>query len=118
MLRTDSKSQLVENQQLLIHFEPVTHHPTLSIPEIFDTVDQHLLNALFEDRRLEHKPPSIHCKELGEYISMWANSGPDGGLIVIGIEDGGVMKGLTQQGPKRWNELQVVSKVAEVKERN
>ena len=105
-LRSTSKSQVVYRQALLIDFKASRHQPTLSVDEIFDTADEKLLRELGEDRRIERKPPSIHCKELGEYISMWANTSPDGGLIVIGMDDGGTPSGLTQQGAKRWNDLE------------
>jgi ATP-dependent DNA helicase RecG len=105
-LPSTSKSQAVYRQALLIDFKASRHHPTLSVDEIFDTADEKLLHDLGEDRRIERKPASIHCKELGEYISMWANTSPDGGLIVIGMGDGGTPSGLTQQGAKRWNDLE------------
>jgi ATP-dependent DNA helicase RecG len=101
-----SKSQVADRQTFLFDFDKLSHHPTLTVQEIFDSADSTLLVRLAEDRRLERKPTNVHCKELGEYISMWANTGPDGGLIVIGCEDGGIFTGLDSQGPKRWNDLE------------
>jgi ATP-dependent DNA helicase RecG len=106
ILPSTSKSQGVYKQTLLIDFASDRHHPTLTADEIFDTADEKLLRELGEDRRIERKPASIHCKELGEYISMWANTSPEGGLIVIGMADAGTPSGLSQQGAKRWNDLE------------
>ena len=69
--------------QLTISFPK--HSALLSPDEIYELVDQDLLGRLKEDRRLERKPAGIHGKELGDYFSMWANTVPDGGLLVVGM---------------------------------
>jgi len=66
--------------QLEFDWEPL---PTkrlelLTAEEIFDQADQSLLEALSEDRRIERKPPTFSGEPLGEYLSMWANTAPDG----------------------------------------
>jgi ATP-dependent DNA helicase RecG len=45
--------------------------------------------AVAEDRRIERKPPRFDAKSMGEYFSMWANTPPDGGLLVVGVGDRG-----------------------------
>jgi hypothetical protein len=35
----------------------------------------------------------VPVDNLSEYFSMWANTVPDGGLLAIGIEDGGKVAG-------------------------
>ena len=69
------------------------HFALLSPDEIYTDADQFLLSKLAEDRRLERKPPGIHGKHLGDYVSMWANTVPDGGLIVVGMENDGAFSG-------------------------
>jgi ATP-dependent DNA helicase RecG len=101
-----SKSDFVEQQQLLIDFNDSKHNPTLSVVEIFDIADEKLLRQLAEDRRIERKPPTYHCKELGEYISMWANTGPHGGLIVVGMNDDGTIVGLNKEESKKINDFE------------
>jgi len=59
----------------------------LTVAEIYENASVELLRKLREDRRIERKPAGIHPENLGEYFSMWANTAPDGGLIVIGMED-------------------------------
>lgn len=63
----------------------------LTVEEIYDRASVDLFHRLKEDRRIERKPTGIHSQSLGEYFSMWANTAPDGGLVVIGMEDGGAV---------------------------
>lgn len=78
-------------EQLSIKFPK---HPALLTPdEIYRDASEGLLRRLNEDRRLERKPPGIHGKDLGDYIAMWANTVPDGGLIVVGMENDGAFTG-------------------------
>ena len=78
----------------------------LSADEIYLSASQKLLEELREDRRIERKPPGVHGKALGDYFSMWANTSPDGGLIVVGMEDEGRFTGLSSIGPTGLNELE------------
>lgn len=78
----------------------------LSPDELFDRADADLLYQLKEDRRLERKPASYPVDALAEYFSMWANTAPSGGLIVVGMEDGGVFQGLDQRGGDGLNKLE------------
>jgi len=78
----------------------------MSVDELFTSLTQELLEELTEDKRVERKPPGIHARALGDYFSMWANTPPDGGLVVVGIEDDGKCSGLSALGPNRLNELE------------
>ena len=69
------------------------HFALLSPDEIYEAVDQVLLSNMTEDKRLERKPAGIHPKELGTYFSMWANTVPEGGIIVVGMENDGQFSG-------------------------
>jgi ATP-dependent DNA helicase RecG len=64
----------------------------LTPDDIWAIVDQSLLERLKEDPRIERKR-SIHGGELGEYYSMWANTTPFGGIMVIGQENKGAFAG-------------------------
>lgn len=81
----------------------------MSVSELYANLSQGLLEELSEDRRIERKPPGIHARALGDYISMWGNTPPDGGIIVVGIEDSGVCTGLAAMGSNRLNELERAS---------
>lgn len=78
----------------------------LTPDEIFDRADAALLKALGEDRRLERKPATYPPRSLGEYLSMWANTAPAGGVVVVGMEDGGAFQGLARMGTDALNALE------------
>jgi ATP-dependent DNA helicase RecG len=65
----------------------------LTPDDIYLNASEALLRRLSEDRRIERKPATIHANELGEYLSMWANTMPSGGLIVVGQDDLGPFSG-------------------------
>jgi ATP-dependent DNA helicase RecG len=91
-------------EQLTIAF--AKHSALLSPNEIYENIDGDLLRALSEDRRIERKPPGIHEQSLSEYFSMWANTVPDGGLIVVGMEDNGKLSGCHRLHINKLNELE------------
>ena len=93
-----------EMEQLTITFPK--HSALLSPDEIYESVDAELLRSLSEDRRIERKSAGIHDLSLGEYFSMWSNTVPDGGLIVVGIEDGGTISGCHKLHTRKLNELE------------
>jgi hypothetical protein len=64
----------------------------LTPDQIYQSAEKygHLLK---EDRRIERKAQGIHVPKLGEYFSMWANTSPHGGLVVVGIADSGEVLG-------------------------
>ena len=80
----------------------------LSPDEIYDQVDkdENLLPGLAEDRRVERKPPGIHSRALGDYFSMWSNTAPHGGLIIVGIEDDGQFSGCHKLSTDQLNECE------------
>ena len=78
--------------------------------EIYERLDEGMLRRLtpdlgLEDDRVELKPSSIHRKELGEYFSMWANSPPAGGILVIGIRNNTEFEGCSSLGTVQLNQL-------------
>ncbi len=85
---------------------PPKRSELLSVTEIYDMADQHLLEELKEDRRIERKPVGVHSQNLGDYFSMWANTKPDGGIIIIGQENDGTISGCIKGGQNHINELE------------
>jgi hypothetical protein len=69
------------------------------------------LDLLKEDRRFERKSPKTSTRSLGEYFSMWANTVPDGGLIAVGIEDGGKIVGCRGLSQTELNEREQTGRV-------
>lgn len=79
----------------------------LTPDEIYERSSQELFERLKEDRRIERKPAGIRADELGKYVSMWANTKPSGGVIVVGMEDDGkVRKGLISLSIEAVNKLE------------
>jgi len=78
----------------------------LTPDEIYGLADEgELLRRINEDRRLERKPPGIHARVLGEYICMWANTAPDGGLVVVGLGDHGEPLGCSALSQNQLNDI-------------
>jgi ATP-dependent DNA helicase RecG len=84
--------------------ESVQQTALLTAQEIYDIADQDLLKTLAEDRRIERKRVPITPKELAENMSMWANTAPDGGLLVLGMGDNGELFGCRKLSTKELND--------------
>jgi ATP-dependent DNA helicase RecG len=85
---------------------PVKKSLLLSVTEIYSTATQTILEELKEDRRIERKPIGVRSLNLGDYFSMWANTKPDGGIIVVGQENDGAMSGCIKGGQNQINEVE------------
>lgn len=92
-------------EQLPLLF-PETSRPLLPAGEIFDIANESLLRELTEDRRLERKPATYPAKALADYFSMFANTKPDGGVIVIGQENDGTFSGCSRVPQRHLNDLE------------
>ncbi len=92
------------DRQLMLDFESKPEQ-LLSPDEIFEQADEHLLQRLAEDRRIERKPATFSARNLGQYICMWANTAPDGGLIVLGMADKGAFDGCRTLSVKQVNSI-------------
>jgi len=96
---------MLGDNQLMLPFEQVL--PLLTVDEIYERATAELLKMLGkEDRRFERKPAGIHALALGEYFSMWANTAPDGGIIVIGMEDDFSISGCRCRSTDDMNRLE------------
>ena len=95
-------------RQLMLDFESKPEQ-LLSPDEIFERANQDLLERLSEDRRVERKPAAFSGSRLGEYVCMWANTAPDGGLIVSGMADKGGFDGCASLNAKQLNNLERAS---------
>jgi ATP-dependent DNA helicase RecG len=78
----------------------------LTVDEIYRSEDSSWLRIIKEDSRVERKEAGIHAKALSVWFSMWANTPPHGGVIVIGISDNGDILGTLHQEVKHMNELE------------
>src|SRR5258708_6478522 len=82
------------------------HFALLSPDEIYEKVDQELLQLLKEDRRVERKPAGMHTKDLGDYLGMWANTLPEGGLLIVGMENNGSFSGCHKLSQNQVNDIE------------
>ena len=68
------------------------------------------LLLLLEDRRTERKQARYSTKSLAEYFSMWANTAPDGGLILLGIDNSGILSGCKCLSQAELNERELTGR--------
>jgi ATP-dependent DNA helicase RecG len=73
---------------------------------LYERADQQTLERLAEDRRFERKTVGVHVQEIGNYLSVFANTAPDGGLVAVGVENDGRITGCGRADPKHVNELE------------
>ncbi len=92
----------MEQLRLVYPDKKISH--LLSPDEIYHAADESLLSELKEDRRIERKPAKTHPPILGQYFSMWANTVPSGGLLVLGMEDDGSFSGCSLLSPNELND--------------
>jgi ATP-dependent DNA helicase RecG len=97
-----------EVEQIELIFESAVERPAelMSPQEIYVRADQIFLQKLKESRRFERKSSRIHPNALAEYLDMFANTPPDGGIIVVGLTNDGLIEGLLKTGSNRVNELE------------
>lgn len=103
-------------EQLALDLDSVTP-PRSDLPELWTADDIYTvafkdgaerLLRFAEDNRVEWKSARYSPKELSDYFSMWANTQPHGGLIVIGIEDSGTVTGCLDVGPDKISDFEQV----------
>ena len=100
----------MEDSQLELDFHaPLTTLPQLWTPDdIFRSCDETTIRRFSEDSRLERKRATIGQKLLAEYVSMWANTQPSGGVMFIGQENDGRMSGCKDVETAHLNDLEAV----------
>lgn len=98
----------MNDEQLSLDFESMFDDPIvqlMSADEIFQKIDAATLGRFSEDRRVEFKPSGIHLQMLSEYYSMFSNTGPAGGVILLGVSDEGEPTGCTNLSQDQLNKL-------------
>jgi ATP-dependent DNA helicase RecG len=78
----------------------------LSIDELYDSISEESAVDAGEDHRLERKSASYGARALGDYFSMWANTAPFGGIILLGVENDGKITGTMGVPSEKLSELQ------------
>lgn len=91
---------------------PITRPIRLwSADELYDGMNVIVAVDASEDNRIERKSAVYRARELGDYFSMWADTAPDGGVILLRVENDGVLSGCSGVAQKRLNELQRAGEV-------
>lgn len=98
--------------QLAFDFNaPLETLPQLWTPDdIFNSCDQRTIELFGEDRRVERKRIEVNVLDLAEYLSMWANTQPSGGIVFIGVANSGEIKGCKHGAQNHLNEIEAVRK--------
>jgi len=101
-------SQIADDLPLfpLLEEAPSTPLLLLTADDIYDSADLLIIQKIKEDRTIERKPAGIGIQAVGDYLCMWANTSPDGGLLVVGIEDDGTLSGCVTKEIQHLNELE------------
>lgn len=100
-------------EQLEFDFNP----PPDEIPQlwtaddIWRVCDEDTLRLFSEDNRVERKVWGITQKALADYLSMWANTQPYGGIVFIGIGNKGEMIGCKECPTAHLNDLDTVRRL-------
>lgn len=78
----------------------------LSVDELYDSMSAEAATDTDEDHRIERKAATYNARALGDYFSMWANTPPFGGIIVLGIDNDGSISGTMHIPSEKLSELQ------------
>lgn len=73
--------------------------------EIYERADESYISKIPEDHRIERKSTSFSGERLGEYVCMWANTSPNGGLIAYGVFNDGTIEGCKHLSQNQLNRL-------------
>lgn len=84
---------MTEQLELNFDIDPPKPVRLMSVDEIYENLNEQLIVDAEEDPRVERKPARFGVRPMGEYFSMWANTAPSGGLILIGVDDDGAISG-------------------------
>ena len=88
---------------------PLATLPQLWTPDdIFNTCNEETIRRFGEDSRVERKLATIGQKLLSEYVSMWANTLPFGGVTFIGVRNDGGVIGCKKTEQSHLNDLEAV----------
>lgn len=74
--------------------------------EIYDRLSDGNISQFVEDRRVERKGTNVQPKALAEYLSMWSNTQPHGGLIIVGVDNDGTISGCKNLATSHKNNLE------------
>lgn len=78
--------------------------------DIFASCYQETIEYFKEDNQVERKCAQVSQKDFADYLSMWANTQPHGGIVFIGVEKDGTITGCAGTETKHLNELETIQR--------
>jgi ATP-dependent DNA helicase RecG len=78
----------------------------MSVDEIYDRMSQKIAVDIGETDRIERKSARYSARDLGVYFSMWANTQPYGGVVIVGVENDGKVTGCNIFSDSHIDDLQ------------
>lgn len=81
----------------------------LPADDIFEMASPSILKKLDEDKRYERKSARIAPHQLAEWICMFANTTPQGGIIGVGVENDGSYGGCNQLDSNQLNAIELAT---------
>ncbi len=78
----------------------------MSVDEIYDRMKQSVAVDIDENEKIERKNARYNARQLGDYFSMWANTPPFGGVIIIGVDNDGKVSGINEVSADHVSDLQ------------
>lgn len=99
--------------QLAFDFNPPNRDlPELWTPDdIFEAASAETIAMFGEDRRVERKRVEISQRDFAAYLSMWANTQPNGGVMFIGVADDGRILGCRHSSTDHLNEFETATRL-------
>ena len=91
--------------------------PTAALPQlwtpddIYDHCEQSTIETFGEDRRVERKRVEVSQKDFAAYLSMWANTQPSGGVMFVGVDNDGAIRGCLHSGIDHLNEFETARRL-------
>jgi ATP-dependent DNA helicase RecG len=79
--------------------------------DIFESCTAETIQRFKEDHRVERKPGSIKQNALSDYVSMWANTQPHGGVTLLGVADNGRIIGCKHLHENQLNDIRTVRRL-------
>ncbi|MBJ7441018.1 MAG: putative DNA binding domain-containing protein [Sphingopyxis sp.] len=77
----------------------------MSVDELYDDMSIHIAIDVEESQKIERKSAKIAARDLGVYFSMWANTPPFGGVIIVGVENDGKLSGCNSVSDEHLSDL-------------
>lgn len=107
-----AKDEMAEFQESFDFTFPEPTLPQLWTPDdIFNSCTAETIHFFREDHRVERKRVTVSQKDLADYLSMWANTQPAGGIVFIGVSNEGHILGCKTAETSHINNLRAVRRL-------